>query len=173
MKNAIYKHTKGGLYQLMGLGAIQAAEGHSMRDLCRVVISRETDGYRVTDFTPVEGGSTPPDDHILGRLQLSTGYKLTNNASVVVYRGEDGGYWVRLEKEFNDGRFVKQNADGTFPEHVSRYAPDPVPKVALAEVGENPFTARTASTLTVNDGTEGVHRELELRPLKKQKDEGK
>lgn len=37
---------------------------------------------------------------------LQTGQPLADMTPMIVYRDDDGHYWVRPEKEFNDGRFV-------------------------------------------------------------------
>jgi hypothetical protein len=40
-----------------------------------------------------------------GLFQNSTGGRYFDNCNVVIYRGEDGRHWVRLQSEFDDGRF--------------------------------------------------------------------
>lgn len=40
-----------------------------------------------------------------GRLQC--GKPLHDMEKVIIYKGEDGQYWVRSEEQFFDGRFVE------------------------------------------------------------------
>lgn len=114
MTAEIYKHrARGALYQVLGRCAIDIKDASKFKDGKRVAVWCDKDQWHVSAWmhNSVEDITTAPTGHVMaGRLQVSTGYKLEDGSVVVVYRGEDASIWVRLEKEFMDGRFEKLSA---------------------------------------------------------------
>ena len=44
---------------------------------------------------------------VIARGELQVGSDLVDGSAMVIYRGDDGRFWVREESEFEDGRFVR------------------------------------------------------------------
>ncbi len=44
---------------------------------------------------------------VLGKARLQTSRPVTDNQELVVYKGQDGNFWVRPIGEFCDGRFER------------------------------------------------------------------
>lgn len=71
-----------------------------MRDLLAAPAALPAERYRH------KKRGTEYDVVAIGELQMSSDM-LVDGASMVIYRGDDGQYWVREEEEFHDGRFEK------------------------------------------------------------------
>ena len=106
----MYLHRKGGVYALLGSGAVQAPPGHNYHDCGRCQATLVDGKWLITRWLkPLDSDITalPSGNQSLAHFQLSKGYEVTDGAAIMVYQAQDGTLWVRLEEEFLDGRFEK------------------------------------------------------------------
>ena len=110
----VYKHVKtGGLYQVIAVGARMALlnpgpplDPAAEADMAKVVIARSDVEHYYVYLKPVYNEAMHWPKVADGTLQLAADRQLRHGEKCVVYRAEDGSWWVRMEDEFFDGRFV-------------------------------------------------------------------